>query len=502
MGTTDGYVQEIDYTHGYCAELAPSILDLACLSRGLGGLPADRPPKYLELAFGQGVSVNIHAAACAGEFWGIDFNPAHAGNARDLAQASGAGAQVYPDSFETFAARDDVPQFDVIALHGTWSWISAENRHLVVEILRRRLAPGGICFVSYNCMPGWAAEVPLRHLLVQHAGLPEARVRTLAERIDACLAFARSMPGAGAGFFRAHPGLDAWLANMDSRSRHYLAHEYFNRDWHPMSSADVAQALSAAQLTYAAPATLSDHIAGRGLPPAAQDFLRGIAHPGFRETVFDYLSNQRFRRDVFTRGAPALSGDARAERLRSLPFVLVQHPAHVPTRVATSGGEVELPPQIYGPLTAALAEDGFAPKTLRQLEAHPGCAAIGFEPLVEAALMLTGIGSLHPAQSPSAIAAAEPRCRALNARLLERAALADNVPALASPVLGAGVYADRREMLFLRAISLGAASEAEWARHAWQCLGADSEARFAGLAADASAFARIRLPLLRALRVA
>jgi hypothetical protein len=116
--------------------------------------------------------------------------------------------------------------------------------------------------------------------------------------------------------------------------------------------------------------------------------------------------------------------------------------------------------------------------------------------------MLTGIGSLHPAQSPSAIAAAEPRCRALNARLLERAALADNVPALASPVLGAGVYADRREMLFLRAISLGAASEEEWARHAWEYLGAGSEERFAGLAADASAFSRIRLPLLKALRVA
>jgi len=27
-----------------------------------------------------------------------------------------------------FVARDDLPEFDVIALHGIWSWISAENR--------------------------------------------------------------------------------------------------------------------------------------------------------------------------------------------------------------------------------------------------------------------------------------------------------------------------------------------------------------------------------------
>ncbi|MEI6723735.1 MAG: methyltransferase regulatory domain-containing protein, partial [Betaproteobacteria bacterium] len=384
----------------------------------------------------------------------------------------------------------------------TWSWISAENRQLVVDIVRRRLVPGGLFFVSYNCMPGWAAEVPLRHLLVQHAGLPEFRELPLAQRIDAALAFARSMLDGGANFFRAHPGLNAWLADMQSRSRNYLAHEYFNRDWHPMPSANVAAELSTAGLAFAAPALLSEHVAGRGLPRDAQDALRGITHPGLHETAFDYLSNQRFRRDVFSRHAPALSPAARTERLRNIPFALIQHPAHVPTRVTLPGGEVHLPPETYGPLMAALAEDCFAPKTLRQLEAHHDCADIGLEPLVEAVLMLSGIGSAHPAQAPAAIDAAEPYCRALNARILERAALSGNVSALASPVIGAGVYADRREMLFLRAMSRGAASEAEWAHHAWECIGADSDAQLARLTSDAEAFARIRLPLLRALRVA
>ncbi len=502
MGGTDGYVQEVDYTHGYCAELAPAILDLACVSRGISGLPAGRPLRYLELAFGQGVSVNIHAAACAGEFWGIDFNPAHAENARDLAQASGAGAQLSVDSFETFAARNDVPQFDVIALHAAWSWVSAENRRLVVDIVRRKLAPGGVFFVSYNCMPGWAAEVPLRHLMVRHAEAASPAGAGLPARIDASLDFARSMLDAGANFFPAHPGLEGWLADMQTRSRHYLAHEYFNRDWHPMPSAEVVEALSAAQLTFAASATLSDHVAGRGLRPEAQALLRGIADPGLRETTFDYLSNQRFRRDVFTRGAPAVSPAAQAARLRSIPFALIQHPGHVPTRAALAGGEVELPAETYAPFVAALAEDGYAPKTLGQLEAHPACRAIGFDALVEAALMLTGIGSVHPAQAAAAIDAAAPRCKALNARILEGAALSDKVSALASPVIGAGVYADRREMLFLRAIALGITSEAGWARDAARCLAADSDEQLTQLTADARAFARIRLPLLQALRVA
>src|SRR4051812_37880937 len=110
MDRTGGYVQEIGYTHGYCSELAPAWLDLACLSAGVSSALAKQPPRYLELAFGQGVSLNIHAAACRGEFWGLDFNRAHAANARSLAAAAGSGATLLEDSFEEFLARAGVPQ--------------------------------------------------------------------------------------------------------------------------------------------------------------------------------------------------------------------------------------------------------------------------------------------------------------------------------------------------------------------------------------------------------
>ena len=78
-------------------------------------------------------------------------------------------------------------QFDLIAMHGTWSWISAGNRHLVVEILRRLLAPGGVCLISYNCLPGWAGELPLRRLLNEFSagGDAGAAAREL-ERLRAC----------------------------------------------------------------------------------------------------------------------------------------------------------------------------------------------------------------------------------------------------------------------------------------------------------------------------
>lgn len=502
MDQTDGYVRGIDYTHGYCAELAPGLLDLACVSAGIAGLPSDgKPLRTLELAFGQGLSLNIHAAAAPGEYWGIDFNPAHAHNARELAAASGADLRVFADSFETFVARTDLPAFDRIVMHGTWSWISAANRHLVVEIVRRTLAPGGQFFVSYNCMPGWTTEVPLRHLLVQHAELAAAPGQDLVARIDASIEFARSLSNAGARFFQVHKTLDAWLEDMRGRSPEYLAHEYFNRDWHPMPSAEVAGALSAAGLTFAVSATVSDHDPGLGLPEGARELLAGIAHPGLRETVFDYLANRRFRRDLFVRGATALSPTQRDARLRGIAFALLQHPDQVPARVRVSGGEAVPDPALLAAIATALAQDGYAPKTLGELEVHPVCRSFGFANLFQAALLLTSAGSLHPAQLIARIDAAAPRCKALNARILEIAAAGRALPTLASPVTGAGVYVERRELLFLHAIASGKTGDEAWAKHAWECLKEIAPRDIAGLQRDAQAFARLRLPVLRALRV-
>ena len=284
MHGTDGYVSEIEYTHGYCREMAPAHLRLACLAHGIALPPRERPLRYLELAFGQGLSLNIHAAACPGEYWGFDFNAKHASNAQAMARASGSGAHIFADSFEAFAARAQVPEFDFITMHGTWSWISPANRHLVVEIVRRKLAPGGLFYVSYNCLPGWASEIPLRHLLVEHATLAGSATPALVDRIDASLAFAQSLIDADAGYFSAQPGAAKWLAKMHQESREYLAHEYFNRDWHPMPFSEVANALSAAKLEFVTSANLTDNTRGSGISNDARALLEGVEHRLLRET--------------------------------------------------------------------------------------------------------------------------------------------------------------------------------------------------------------------------
>src|SRR5262249_48536004 len=159
MDWTAGYVTEIDYTHGYYRELCPGVLRLACLSAGIAP-PSTKPLRYLELGYGQGLSLNIHAAAIASEFWGTDFNPTQVAHARALADASGSGVNLLDDSFAELAARQDLPEFDVIALHGIWSWISEENSRAIVDLIGRKLRVGGMLYISYNCLPGWSPMLP------------------------------------------------------------------------------------------------------------------------------------------------------------------------------------------------------------------------------------------------------------------------------------------------------------------------------------------------------
>ena len=85
-----GYVTELTYTQGYYRELSPLAMRFALHCAGYKAPPA-QGFTYCELGFGQGISLNIHAAAHPDSaFWGNDFNPAHARHANALAQASGA----------------------------------------------------------------------------------------------------------------------------------------------------------------------------------------------------------------------------------------------------------------------------------------------------------------------------------------------------------------------------------------------------------------------------
>ena len=96
----EGYFTASPYTFGYYRELSPAFQKFCLLIRGFNSPPLDQNSRHCELGYGQGVSINIHAASNPGHYVGTDFNPSHAAHANELLRASGADALFLDDSFE------------------------------------------------------------------------------------------------------------------------------------------------------------------------------------------------------------------------------------------------------------------------------------------------------------------------------------------------------------------------------------------------------------------
>lgn len=444
----EGYVSEIDYTHGYYAELSPVRLRLALLARGIAHTISSAP-NYLELGFGQGLTLAINAASCCGEYYGTDFNPSHAAAAQGLASASGRNVRILDDSFEQLLARRDLPEFDIIALHGIWSWVSNESRAAIVELARTRLKPGGIFYISYNVTPGWSPVVPMRHLLTEY--VKRSATGTIVSRIDQSLNFADRVVKAGARYFADNPSLAQRLESIKGQNRNYLAHEYFNQHWVPMSFVEISDVLAEAKLTFGASANVLDNLEGLSIPFPAREILDEISDVALREMTRDYFIGQQFRRDIFVKGSrPLTKGELRHE-IQQVEFVLVGNPANRPQRVATSAGTAELRAEIYDAIAAVVETDPDRAISLATLLKTSRCAALNEWQLWEALLVLSATGWLAPKQADANIAEVRESTLKFNRALIERATYASQIHFLACAATGTGFPVGRIEQLMLGA---------------------------------------------------
>lgn len=461
---SEGYYSDLEYTSGYFHELGPAHLRLCGLLAGVDCAVPDAPT-YLELGFGQGVSLNIHAAANEGDFRGVDINPAHVAHARQVAAVHGGAVTLSDESFATLAARDDLPDFDVIVMHGIWSWVSEANRRVIVDLARRRLKPGGVLYLSYNCQPGWASRAPVRHLLRLGHGMTPASDAPEA-RIEASLDFLEDVAAADSLFFAENRPAASHTAGLRKVSRPYLGHEYLGEHWHVPYFSDVAEALAEAGLEFATSARLLDRRDTLRIPPAGLVLLHRQRSPIMRESVRDYLVNQQFRPDVFVKGGSRLAPADQAARLDAQPFVLICGLDEINFELVDAQGKEAMPESLYKPLVLALAADDFRPKTPPELMAAPGLEKIRRSDLLDALVTLAGIGVLRPTQASGD--AARARCLAYNQRVLDHALTGPHLHHLAAPAVGGGVLAPRSAQLFLRAWRAGARTTEDLALSVWE----------------------------------
>ncbi len=443
-----GYVLDIQYTAGFYRELAPSFLRLVAMSRSVRPPQLSEGAAYCELGCGQGFGTLLLAASNpAMRFWGFDFNPAQIFNARRLAaEAKITNVSFEDSSFEqlALAPADAYPMFDAITLHGIYSWITEENRHFIVDIIAKRLKPGGVVYVSYNSMPGWAHLAPLQRLLREHADRAPGRSDT---QVMNALKFAEMLQKGGARYFSANPQVGVRLEKLVSMNQNYLAHEYLNGSWHPMYHSEVAKEMEGARLRYVGAANLADNVDAVAVPPDLQKEIAAVSDPAWAETLRDFIANRQFRKDVFMRGASEVTGQAAVRALGSTPFYATVPRSAFKLKFTGPLGELTGQPELYDPVADALSE---RPRTLFELAKLPCFETRGFAAASQVVMMLVHAGYVHPGIGDYQERTGE-AARRVNRTIMERFRVGEAFGFLAAPAIGSAVPVGFSNLLVLTA---------------------------------------------------
>jgi SAM-dependent methyltransferase len=423
-----GYFADDEYEALNAYPLAnPSAMRFAALLHGVAPPDFTAPFRYLELGCGQGFSLLALAAVHPhGRFHGIDFAAGAIANARRMARDAGlANASFDPLGFGEYAAQEG-EGFDVIVLHGIWTWVGPASREQALAIIAKRLNPGGLVYVSANMTTGRAQALPVQALiLAMRDEAPEESVSALMARVRATLADHPEI-------LAQSPRAADFIAHVLKGSPNYFAHEMLNPGGRPITLSDLADEMARAGLRFVGSAGARGVEPWRFLSKDARAFVEAFADPVRRETAHDVLTHAGFRLDLFAKDAPPLSAQARHAALLATPFGHLDPPAPLdPDAFAGEAGRIA-----RTPACAALAQafrDG--PKILADALRDVADADRAPEAVRDALLFLGGRLGLWPGLGAMDDPAAHDGARRFNAAALRLDAGRGAVTSLAGGAL-------------------------------------------------------------------
>jgi SAM-dependent methyltransferase len=446
------YSTDVPYLRTFSPDLCPALLRLVAALNGFA--PPDATDfDYCELGAGNGDTTTALAAANPGaRFVGVDISPEHVAFGSDLASRGGVDNVRFLELDFADLGRANLPDFDLITANGVLSWVSPEMRRTMIEVAAAKLKPGGLLYVSYNALPGWAAVEPLRRLMMESAsGSPGSGV----ERARAALGLAASLSGGGAEYFASNPAARTMLETMTRMGLPYVVHEYLQPHWHPRYFIDVAREMAAGDLHFIGQLPLHLNYRDLSLSPALVELFQGVTDRIAFESLKDYALNEFFRRDVYIKGKQACSAGTTRAYLESTAFGTlldagrIEREARLPHRV------LRFQAPLFDALIPALAEGA---STMDELARRPDLASAGRDRIRESLLLLLVAGQVIPMARPAppepAPASALYRLPlAYNRMMLGQRLSAENPILLASAAAGTAMVLPQLDAISLRLLT-------------------------------------------------
>jgi SAM-dependent methyltransferase len=413
------YVTDVPYARRFVRELSPAWLDFTALICGFQPPARDGALAWCELGCGHGVTPAFLAAAHPkGRYIGIDIMPQHIAFADTLCRDAGiTNAQFHVIDFAA-AAKLDLPRFDMIVAHGVYTWVDAAAQEDLIRFVERHLKPGGLLYLSYDCLPGWAGDMPLQHLLQT---LTARGSGDSIARLDGADRIVTALQGLGADVLRLGAMGREWEELRRRLPPSYFVHQFLPPAWKPIYVTELRRAIAGIGLAPVGSATIRENVDAFTLERPARELIAAASDPDLRELLRDYLLMKRFRRDLFGRDVAKLDEATARERICGTRFMLAQpQDTSVPFNHATAQA-----------ILALLDKGPAAPIVLSQ-QGHP------LDALVSQIIALASGGRIWPVAADADGDGIE----RINAMLRDRAGTADEI---AFVMLPSGMAIEREE---------------------------------------------------------
>lgn len=321
MNKVAGYITDVPYVFSFYKEMQPVWLNTVAVFQGMTPPDINATFTYCELGCGLGINLLI-AAICnpQGCFVGVDVNAEHIRCANTMAeQLALTNLSFIQADFAEFAGTNQ-QEFDFIVCHGTWSWISAENKQHILHIVGQKLRPLGLFYLHYMCHPGATQMLPIQKLIRTQTNLLSG---SSIEKMQAAVYLLKQL--LAAGMFHDNPTLEQHLDTLSKREPNYLAHDLLSEHWLPEHSCDVHNQIKSEEVSYIGSANVLDNITALSVPGAIQPVLETIVEVQLREQIKEMSRNQHQRTDLFQRFAISLTREQQALRLSNMSFVYLNN---------------------------------------------------------------------------------------------------------------------------------------------------------------------------------
>ena len=350
-----GYRAENEYTFGLYPAMNPHNLVSYSLLQGVKpdicfpNLDADADAEsfvYCELGSGQGITLNFMAARDpVGSYYGVDYNPNHIRNSRSFAKLAGLDNVHFIE--KSFADLDtvEIPECDMIVLHGIWSWIAPEMRKAIVRFIDSKMKPGGLLYLSYNCAVGRASDEPMRKLFL--ALEMSSQHSDLNARMSDIFRVASDISEKGAAYFTNHPATVRRLKGLAGQDPNYMEQEYLSETWRNFFFDDVALDLNMAKLQFVCSTNMVRNITEYVIPANALPLLDRFTSVADLELFKDIYQDTLFRQDVFAKGQQRLRKEEVRLEIGKYHFALARRRSDCSLEVRVGSGTAKIPTVPY-----------------------------------------------------------------------------------------------------------------------------------------------------------